>query len=186
MALSIPTLEKIYPFDANDTYDFMFRYDKGGNQFTQHNLVIMTNRGDGTDSVVYDVTTDSFNPFHTYVPGLANIALINGKQYKAKIRLGTNTLWSEFSEWKLFYVHSKPDIDILNIDETGVIYNHIETFQGSYIHPSAEEDTLVSYQFLLHVVVLAIITYYVIVTFFNFGICIAVSFKNRIYFHKKV
>lgn len=150
MALSVPTLENIYPFDANDTYDFQFSYDKGGDQYSKHNLVISTNRGDGTDSIVYDVTADSYEPFHTYVPALADIALINGKQYKAKIRLGTETAWSEFSEWKLFYVHSKPDLDIINIGEDGLIYNYIETFQGSYIHPVDEGDILVSYQFFLY------------------------------------
>lgn len=150
MAISTPILESIYPFDANDTYDFIFRYDKGGTQYNKHNLVIETNRGDGTDSVVYDVILDSFDPFHTYIPGSATIPLINGKQYKAKIRLGANISWSEFSEWKIFYVHTKPIINIVNIGDDGFIYNYIDTFQAIYSIPAGEDDPLISYQYTLY------------------------------------
>lgn len=150
MALSIPILENIYPFDANNTYDFKFRYDRGGNQYTKSNLVISTNRGDGTDSIIYDEVMESYHPFHTYVPSMATVPLVNGKQYKVKIRVGDNNLWSDFSEWKLFYVHTTPLVDIVNISDDGFIYNHIETFQVSYITPSIEEDPLMSYQFYLY------------------------------------
>lgn len=150
MALSIPALEDIIPFDANDTYDFKFRYDKGGNQYTQSNLVIETNRGDGTDSEIYNQIMYSFDPFHTYVPSSAISALINGKQYKAKIRVGTEEEWSDFSEWKLFYVHTMPVVEITTIDDSGFIYNHIETFQANYIIPSEEGDPLMSYSFILY------------------------------------
>lgn len=150
MALSIPILEEIKPFDANDTYDFHFRYDRGGSQYTKSNLVISTNRGDGSDLDIYDIELDSYDPFHTYVPSLATLPLENGKEYKAKIRVGTEELWSEFSEWQLFYAHSLPVVKIVNISEDGHIYSHIDTFQVSYEVPPQERDPLESYQFTLY------------------------------------
>ena len=133
MALGIPVLEDITPFEANETYVFKFRYDSGGDQYTKNNLVISTNRGDGTDTEVYNVEVNAFDAFHTYVPVLATTPLENGKQYKVKIRVGRDTNWSAFSDWKLFYVHSTPVIDITNIYDRGFIYTHIEISSTSII-----------------------------------------------------
>ena len=150
MALSTPVLEEIKPFDANDIYDFQFTYNKGGMQYSKSNLIISTSRGDGTDQDVYDVNIDSYDPFHTYVPGLALATLENGKQYRAKIRVGTGDSWSEFSEWRLFYAHSTPVVVFTNISTEGQIYNHIDSFQVSYTMPVGEHDPLVSYHFELY------------------------------------
>lgn len=139
MSLITPILTSVIPFDATLDYSFLFT-SYGGDQVTGSNLVIQR----VTDSVVvYDgeITTFSFShllPLNT---------LVNNIQYKAQIRTKNASLvYSDFSNWVLFYCYSPATISITNLTD-GIANNQNYTFIGSYTQAN---DPIQDFTFTLY------------------------------------
>jgi len=141
LSLTTPLLSIILPFPSTQAQNFIFSYS-GSNQATQNNLVIQKNID---NSVSYDQTIQSFALNHP----LPINSLINGVEYKAKIRVGdVANNWSNFSDWIYFYVLSSPTILIPTIDINNKVYNSTINFTATY--SQLENELLQSYKFLLY------------------------------------
>lgn len=144
--LTTPSLRMpIRPFDATKSYDFIF-YVNGGNQVLKNNLIIEDAE---TGASVYNGTQESFGYKHEL---MAN-KLINGKQYKAKLRTGgADNKWSQFCEYELFYCFSPAKItipkEIIDTDNQNRVGNQTVDFEAIYTQD--ELEALQSYRFLLY------------------------------------
>lgn len=139
MSLTRPILSNVIPFDATQDYSFLFT-SIGGDQVTASNLVIQR----VTDSVVvYDAEITTFSFSHL----LPLNSLVNNTQYKAKIRTkNASLIYSDFSDWILFYCYTPAIIDITNLNG-GIANNQVFSFIGSY---TQENDPIQNFTFTLY------------------------------------
>jgi hypothetical protein len=144
MSLTTPYLiSPIKPFSPEKSYDFPFIYSSG-EQAVRNNLVIQRLSDNFT---VYDETIESFSVKHP----VSSNTLQSGFPYKARIRVGSVTnLWSEFSDWVIFWVLEKPVVTIDNIDyeNQNRVYNQTVTFSSTYSH--SNNESLQSYRYNLY------------------------------------
>lgn len=139
MILTTPLLSPIKSFSSNEVYEVVFNVI-GGNQVVKNTLEIQ-NVSD--NSIVYNMTVDSF----VYKHVIPKDKLINGIQYKAKIKTGdASNNWSEWSSWSVFSCVDRPVVTIPTINNN-IINNQTVLFQGEY---SQEFDVLQSYKFILY------------------------------------
>lgn len=144
--LTTPSLKMpIRPFDATKSYEFIF-YVNGGNQVLKNNLIVEDAE---TGAPVYNGTQESFGYKHEL---LAN-KLVNGKQYKVRLRTGgADDKWSEFCSYELFYCFSPARItipkEIIDTDNQNRVGNQTVDFEAVYTQD--EYEVLQSYRFLLY------------------------------------
>lgn len=138
--LTTPVLRQIKPFSQGETAAIRFDY-KGNTQISRNELII---EQVSDNTVVYQQTQASFSFAHNIV--IPN-DLINGTNYRAKIRVGNTTDWSVFSDYVFFWVLAEPVLTITTIDENAVKDQTVE-FSTTYTHVNGE--LLESYRYLLY------------------------------------
>lgn len=142
--MTTPSLVKnIKPFSPDQSYDFPFVYTSGV-QALRNNLIIQEL---STGNQVYNATLETFSLKHQVPPS----TLSAGSAYRASVRVGgaQDTL-SEFSDWVIFWVLEKPELNIINIDylNQNRVYSQTVDFQTEYTHPNFE--LLQSYRYNLY------------------------------------
>ena len=142
MLFSPTLISPILPFPSTISHTFIFNVDSSGDQITQNNLVI-ENILD--NSIVYNQIVESFQYSHSID---AN-TLINGTQYRAKIRVGNiNNEFSDFSDSVVFYCFSTPLVSMSNITEGIVVNSSSVTPIG--VFTQLEDEELESYRYYLY------------------------------------
>lgn len=141
--LTTPILHDVDVFNADKEYSFDFTVI-GGSQVIGNRLII--ERVDN-NVVVYDEIQETFNLKHK----LPDNTLTNGVSYKARVQTtDIEGNWSDFSNIKIFWCYSEPNIEILTIDydNENRVYNQTVLFESRY--SQAEGESLESYQYLLY------------------------------------
>ncbi|MED1125507.1 hypothetical protein [Bacillus atrophaeus] len=136
-----PTLYPIDPWDALKGTSVYYTYT-GSKQSLENELVITDM---SLNEIVYKYEFSSFEKVHHIPPSL----LVNGKEYKAKIRAkmidGTYSPYSNEVSFKTFVT---PVLDIDNIDGQGYVYNSDVTFIALYSQDDGEQ--VKNYRFSLY------------------------------------
>lgn len=135
-----PIITQFTPINATESNNIKFTYT-GQNQIVKNNMVVETLTG----VEIYNQIQNTFNLWHS----LPINTIVNGNTYRVKIRTADiNNVWSNFSDFVIFYALALPTISILSIDVSGHVYNQTIIFQTSYSHPNSE--LLQSYRYYLY------------------------------------
>lgn len=126
-----PIIYNITTFDIVNEQKIRFKYT--GNQIKQNRLIIRNNK---TNEVVYDVTQDNMQLYHTLPK---NALPKNGTAYTAQIKvIETNGTESELSASVLFYCFSTPLFRFENLIQNQLIQNSVYSFLLKYEQPEGE------------------------------------------------
>jgi hypothetical protein len=136
-----PRLFTIQPWDALKGTSVYYAYT-GSRQALVNHLVITDS---ATSEIVYSFEFSSFEKVHHLPPR----ELINGKVYKAKLRVkfddGTYSPYSQEVEFRTF---ATPVLDIDTIDGLGHVYNQDVTFLA--IYNQSDNEKVKTYRFSLY------------------------------------
>lgn len=141
MAEIKPILSTINPFDAMLGTSIYYIYT-GSAQSKANNLRIT----DATTGLaVYDFLFEGVEKVHHLPPNV----LVNGKKYKAKLRVKmTDGTYSPYSNEVPFIALATPVLDIESIDGHGYVYNSDVTFVARY--SQSDGEVVKSYRFRLY------------------------------------
>ena len=136
-----PVLNIVDTFDANEEQMFHFEV-VGGRQIQGNRLTIIEV---ATGKVIYKQYVNTFRYEH-YLPAKT---LSNAKHYIAYIETkDISDAWSPKSTEIMFWCYSKPNIDIITIDDMGRVYNQTVLFEA--IYTQSENEIMESYKYNLY------------------------------------
>lgn len=127
-----PNLLLIQPWDITKGTGVYFNYT-GSKQSLENELVITDVE---TSNIAYGYSYVTFEKVHHIPPNV----LINGKVYKAKLRVKlSDGTFTPYSNEVVFRTFANPILDIENIDGQGYVYNSDVTFITRYSQSNGED-----------------------------------------------
>lgn len=140
MSYTTPIVGTVIPFDATKQYRYSITYI--GDQYTHIQYEILTNDSAPVSALSKTVET------YAHECDIPSNSLTNGSEYKIRVRVGNNIVWSDWSPFAVFRCYSPAVIAITSVSDGGIIRSQSHVFLGSYAQ--TETDALMSYRFILY------------------------------------